>query len=131
MANFVLDKGFLWQGSGVVSAFYFVGIGSADWTATALTTTTGQRAVGVVQENLDAAKAATGKAIVDVRMLGITRVVVGAGGCTRNTAGMADATGAAITATGSGKVPLGIFLQTGVAGDQIDFLLCPGMTALP
>lgn len=127
MANFVLDKGFKVEGAAAAVAYRFVGFGTANWSVTVTPTANGVVA-GVLMENVDAAKVATGKVIANVRMMGIAPVKVGSGGVTRGTYVMTDATGQAITATGTPTTNqiVGLALETGAAGDIIDVLLTPG-----
>lgn len=120
MANFVLDKGFKVEGVAAAVAYRFVGFGTANWSVSITPTLNGVVA-GVLMENVDAAKVATGKVIANVRMLGIAPVKVGSGGVTRGTYVGTDATGQAITAA-SGQV-VGLALESGAAGDIIDVLL--------
>jgi hypothetical protein len=123
MADYVLDKGFLWEGHRRVRPFRFVTVGEGRQSVTEVSCA-GQ-GIGVVQEPLDAAKAATGKAAVDVRLLGVSRCV----------AAEAIARGSYVTTTDDGDVVeacaqqriVGIALQDAVeCGDQIDVLLTPG-----
>lgn len=123
MANFVLDKGFKVEGVDAAVAYRFVGFGTANW-AIDITPTAGAVVAGVLMENVDAAKVATGKVIANVRVLGIAPVKVGAGGVTRGTHVMTDATGQAVAATATNQVA-GLALETGAVGDIIDVLLTP------
>lgn len=122
MANFVLDKGFKVEGVAAAVAYRFVGFGTANWGVTVTPTANGVVA-GVIMENVDAAKVATGKVIANVRVLGIAPVKVGTGGLTRGAQVGTDATGQAVVAA-SGFV-VGLALESGVAGDIIDVLITP------
>lgn len=119
MANFVLDKGFLVQGTAAAVANRFVGFGTVNWSIT-LTPTLNGAAVGVLLENVDAAKVTTGKVIANVRLLGIAPVKA-SGVITRGGPVGTTATGLAIAAA-SGQV-LGVALESAVDGDIIDVLL--------
>ena len=123
MANFVLDKGFKVEGTDPVVAYRFVGFGTANWTID-VTPSAGASCPGVVMENVDAAKVATGKVIANVRVLGIAPVKVGSGGVTRGVQVATDATGQAVAAASTNAV-LGIALETGAVGDIIDVLITP------
>jgi len=87
--------------------------------------------IGVVQEDIDAAKVATGKAVANLRVLGVTKLYVQTATSivqgSRLTLG--NAGGAVIAASGNQQV--GICLTTGTiaAGDLIDVLLTPFATA--
>lgn len=98
--------------------------------ATNATATSGN--IGVVQENIDATKVATGKAVADVRVMGITKVVVQT--ATSVTVGvrvMCGSQGGAIVAATTGSEVLGIVVGSNAAfgtisaGDIIDVLLTP------
>jgi len=129
--NYVLDKGFLTSGS-TAFAFGEVVVQTGNKTI-ARATSAGSLCLGVCQENLDATKVTTGKAAVDVRILGITRVIAGAAisrgaRVTNNTSARA----VAVTKAAAGAQPaetFGIALTPASAnGDEIDVLLTPGAT---
>lgn len=122
MANYVLDKGMLVQGSAAAVAYRFVGFGTVNWSVTVTPTLNGAVA-GVIMENIDAAKVTYGKAVANVRVLGIAPVKVGASAVVRGAQIGTDATGQAITAT-TGFV-VGMALESGAAGDIIDVLITP------
>lgn len=142
-SNMVLDKGYLvlstYNSSAAagVTAFRCVKVdattGVIDLNATATAVN-----VGVVQESVEAAKVATGKVVVDVRLLGITKLRVS------DTPG-AIVIGSKVAASGTGanaggvklavatNSPIGIVVGltgTVAAGDLIDVLLTPGMPVL-
>ena len=91
--------------------------------------------MGVVQENVDQAKVATGKAVANVRVQGVTKVVVNATPGTINvgTRVMCGSTGGVIAAATTGSKVLGVCVgatsNTGTiaAGDIIDVQLTPGV----
>src|SRR6267378_5526225 len=140
MADYVLDKGFpvlaTYNTSDAlgVTAYRCVALNSSgqiDLNATATAAN-----IGVVQENIDAVKVATGKAVADVRLSGVTfvrlsdtpgAVVIGskvaASGTSANKGGVKLAV--------STNIPLGIVIglagATAVAaGDLVQVFLTPG-----
>lgn len=91
-----------------------------------------QLPIGVVEENVDVGKVATGKAAVNVLVLGIARVVAGAAIASIGVEIMSDTTGRAVAAATTGNRVCGINLQTaGAAGDLIDVLLTPAGRLIP
>lgn len=125
--NYVLDKGFLCQGSAALPIARFVQAGTVEQSQTPHTATN-QRALGVTMEAVDAVKVATGKVFADVRLMGIARVEAAAA-VSKMARVSPDATGKAITSIAS-SIPAGIALTAAVnAGDHIDVLLTPGMPA--
>lgn len=139
-SNYVLDKAipvistYNSSSANGVQAFRCVKITTAGLMDIQLASAAGNIAF-VVQENIDVAKVATGKAVADVRMMGITKVVVGvATGVVLGSRVMPNATnGSVITATGATAQVLGIVVGTNAAagtvalGDLIDVLLTPGV----
>lgn len=139
-SNYVLDKGFpvlsTYNSSAAAGVLAFRGVkqnttGLIDLAVDAVATNGN---IGVVQENVDAVKVATGKVIADVRLMGITKVVVGvATGITLGKRVMIGTGGAAILAATTGSQVLGIVVGTDpsagtvAAGDLIDVLLTPGV----
>lgn len=134
--NFVLDKGWVvlttYNTSSTDGVQAYRAVKTAAGDTIDLVAASTERAVGVVQENLDRTKVATGNAVADVRMLGITKMKVGAtpGALAQLARVSADADGEAILAA-TGHIPVGIQLTAGTpaAGDLIDVLLTPGMPA--
>lgn len=124
-ANYVLDKGYVYETAAGTEPFLFVKFGADDQKVAAVTLAA-DVPVGVVQEKLDAAKAATGKAAVDVRILGISRVKVGVGGVALGALVNNDAAGKAVAVGVAGTKAVGRALQAGVADDIVDVLLIPG-----
>jgi hypothetical protein len=125
--NYVLDKGFKVNSAATVAFGFAAALDTTDATgASVITSTASTRVLGVYQETLDAAKVATGKATVEVRIMGITRGVTG-GAVTIYTPVYVDATGAFVTAGAAGTKQAGIAL-TGASGtgQVIDVLLTPG-----
>lgn len=99
------------------------------------TASAGALTIGVVQDNVDAVKVATGKVNVNVRMGGISKVVVNGtpGTILVGSKVMCGSTGGAILAATSGSAVLGICTAIAlpgtnpVAGDLIDVMLTPGL----
>lgn len=135
MGNYAdIDKGFTavstYASSDVngVQAFRFVRL-TASQTIDRCSAIT-QVPIGVVQENVDVAKVALGKAVVNTRLLGISRVVAGAAVSIMAEVST-DTTGRAITAATTARVA-GIALQAaGAAGDLIDVFLVPAGRLMP
>jgi hypothetical protein len=73
----ILSKGHLCTGSTKYTAGEAV-VSSGDGTKIARATSAAAKLRGVVQENVDAAKVTTGKAVAGVAMLGIVRALAGA-----------------------------------------------------
>jgi hypothetical protein len=136
-ANFVLDKG--WPvlstynssaAAGVV-AFRCVGFGAGgtiDINATATA-----RSVGVVQENIDQVDVATGKAVANVRMMGITTVLCTTAASVVLGSLVAPTTSGGVKLAATTNVPIGVVVGiTGTLadGNLIQVLLTPGIPAL-
>jgi hypothetical protein len=97
--------------------------------------------IGVVQEDIDAVKVAYGNAVADVRLLGITKMVVAVGTsivigskiAAGGTGGTSNAGGAILAVTSDPIVGIcvGMSVPGGTvgAGDLIDVLLTPGAVA--
>ncbi len=134
--NFVLDKGYVVaddynsSSSDGVEAYRAVDLSSDEID---LQTTAGDAIIGVVQEDIDADKVATGKAVASVRLMGITKMRVNGtpGSINQMSKVAAGAAGGAILAT-TGDVPIGINLTSGTIAedDLIDVLLTPGLPDL-
>jgi len=129
--NYGLDKGFTVTGSAAYAFGECVVQGSTN-TSCARATTAGSLVLGVCQENLlDTTKVTTGKPVVAVRILGITRCIAGgaiARGAKLQNDVNARAVALAQTAGGTAPKPVfGIALSPASAnGDMIDVLLTPG-----
>jgi hypothetical protein len=129
-ANFILDKGYILEGSTAYTAFRFVAAGATDTSVTS-TIAAGALALGVIQEDVDAAKVATGKVAADVRILGISKVTAGAA-VTLWAEVVTDTSGRAVNAATSTHRVLGRALQSAAAaGDIIDVLLVPCGRVMP
>jgi len=138
MADHILDKGYpvlaTYNASAVagVTQFRVVKLLTTGFIDLAVTAVAATGNIGVVQENVDQAKVATGKAVVDVRIMGVSKVVVQtAAGITLGTRVMCGSAGGAIAAATTGSEVLGFVVGTNSsagtvgAGDIIDVLLTP------
>jgi hypothetical protein len=126
--NYVLDKGFLAQGATAYAFGEGVVFGSVEQSVVRATTAlTAPGFFGVVQEDLDATRLATGKAVVGVRILGITRAIAGAA-VAKGALLVNDTSARLVTQGGAAGTPsVGIALTAATnAGDHIDVLLTPG-----
>jgi hypothetical protein len=130
--NYVLDKGFLLNGSSAYTAFTFVKR-AGDGTHATKTSAGTDVVLGVVQADTDAAKVATGKVVGDVRILGITRCVSGgAVAVGDHIKSDTNAKGVAMTQAAAGAQPapcagIAMTATTGT-GQTFDLLLTPGAT---
>lgn len=131
MANYVLDKGYIPDGSSAVVAYRFCTLGSDDQHIDLTPNSQGILVLGVVMDNMDAAKVTTGKSTVDVRLMGIAPVTVGTTNVVLGTEVMTMTDGRAIPITGTGARVAGIALQSGTAGDIVNVLLKPAGRAFP
>jgi len=119
--NYVLDKSFKISTT-AIAAFTLVKFGADDATATVFTGVTDQM-LGVVQESV--ATADLDKRVVDVRLLGISYVIVGATPVTRGDRLKATAAGLVIPSTADADHIVGRAMMSGAAGDRITMLLTP------
>ncbi len=124
--NFVLDVSRMPDGSGAAVANRFCTIGSDQNHIDLTPAANGDLVLGVVMDNLDAAKVVEGGA-VDVRIMGIAAVVLGTGGAGPGGRLVTAPDGKAILGTTAANFVAGIALQTGTAGAIIDVLLTPGV----
>jgi hypothetical protein len=137
--NFILDKGYKVDAAATnVEHGRFCKFLASDTTGKTVTTSTAPAvpavaagfAVGVYQDTVDAAKVATGKHVIGVRIMGISRVRAGAA-IAIGAAVTSDANGKAITvaASTSNSWSYGIALTPAAAdGDYLNVLLTPGVT---
>lgn len=129
MANYVLDKGYIVEGSAAAVAYRFVGFGTTETTCDLTPTANTAIVLGVIMENIDVAKVLTGKATADVRILGIAPVTASAA-ITVGAPVRADADGRASAAVSTNQI-VGLALQAaGAAGDIINVLLTPAARPL-
>jgi hypothetical protein len=144
--NFILDKGYKVDAAATNVAYgRFAKFLAADATGKTITTATvpaggavpapADFAIGVYQDTVDAAKVATGKHVINTRILGISRVV--AGGAVvigdriqPDAQGRGTALAAAGITAGQSEWVAGIALSpAAAAGDHFDCLLTPGAVA--
>lgn len=137
--NYVLDKGHLATGATAYAVGEIVtpiaGSGTLSTVLNSIQRATAANAniQYVVMEDLDTTRLATGKAVLDCRLMGIARVLTGAA-VTKGTRVGNDTTARAVTVAQAGagvvpKVVLGIALTDATAAGQfIDVLLTPGAT---
>jgi len=136
--NYVLSKGYpvlsTYNSSAAagVTQFRCVKFSGSPATAIDLAVAATTLPIGVVQENIDQAKVATGKTVADVMLVGITKVYIAASGTVpvvgdKVTAGAGG--GVVKAATGGTNFVMGVVLgplgATLAAGDLIDVLLLP------
>jgi hypothetical protein len=141
--NELLDKGFYVDPAstavnfGCAAVYSSVSQGNAavlgDTVKAAATSDTGNLVIGVFQETLDAAKVTTGKSTVNVRMMGIARVVSdGAGAITVGQSIVLSAAtagqfkGASATVGNQRMVGFAMSPAAAVAGAVFDLFLTPG-----
>jgi hypothetical protein len=140
--NYGLDKGFLATGATAYTHGEIVRLiqnpaaslttvmNAIQRETTAVTNATADRMWGVVMEDLDTVKLGTNKAIVDVRLVGIARVLTGAAVALGKYV-TSDATARAVVVTRAiaGALPtpcIGYALTSATAaGQYIDVLLTP------
>lgn len=126
--NYLLDKGMLAQGSTAYAYGELVVPGTAEQSV-ARATTAGAPLVFVCQEDLDATRLATGKAIVGTRFFGLARVIVDAA-VTKGDKLVNNANARAIKQATAGSPTFGVALTAATAaGQYVDVLLTPGAFA--
>ena len=131
--NYVLDKGHKATGATAYARGEIVTPTNTGLDVARATTAGVLTPLYVCMDDLDTVRLATGKAIIDCRMLGIARVLSGAAVTIWNRVtndNTARAVNATRTAGGTQPVPvLGIALTAATAaGQEIDVLLTPGAT---
>jgi hypothetical protein len=97
--------------------FLIVGVTSASATTVTKASSSGQLALGILQNKPKADEAA------DVMISGVSKVVIGTGDLVAGALFMAHTDGTAVTATGTGKYSLGTVLVGGAAGILATVLL--------
>jgi hypothetical protein len=122
--NFVLDLPY--KAAAAISQFQGVKL-SADDTVTPVSALT-DACIGVAQETISAGDVTSGR-VCDIRVMGVTRAKSG-GTCTRGTAAACNASGLFQNAATTNRVA-GIFLTSGVSGDQVNLLLVPPVMLVP
>jgi len=124
--NYVLDKGHLATGSTAYALGELV-VASGDGTRCARATAAGSKVRGVCQETVEVAKVTTGKVVLDVRILGISRVLAGAAVAVEDRV-TNDATARAVPVAGTigSKESFGVALTAATGpGQYIDVLMTP------
>ena len=125
--NYVLNKGLVATGATAYKFGECVTL-SGDGTKCARATSAAAPAVFVCQEDLDTTRLATGKAVINVAMYGIVRVLSGAAVAVNDKVAN-DATARAVPGGAAGTASFGIALTAATgAGQFIDVLLTPGST---
>ena len=122
--NYVLDKGYNLSNSGAAQSIYrFVKFAADENKVTEVSAVT-DKALGVVQQRVDAADSATGNVQVDVRLFGISKVESAAAVSLMDFVAP-SANGRAQTAVAT-QYAMGIALQAATAAGQwIDVLILP------
>jgi hypothetical protein len=122
--NYVLDKGF--TAGGAIGQFRAVTLGASEVVSQA--GSAGAACLGICQESISADDATSGR-VADIRLLGISRCVLGTGGAAIGAKLRTDDAGkmTALAAATADQNVVGIALQAGVAVDHIDVFLTPGV----
>ena len=134
-AHCILDTGWkvlaTYNSSAVAGVTRYRGVKIAAGDTVDLNVAASTMGIGVVQEDVDAAKVATGKVVANVRVIGITKLYVQTATSivqgSRLTLG--NAGGAVIAATGNQQIGICFTAGTIAAGDLIDVLLTPSVIA--
>jgi len=137
-ANFVLDKGWpvlsTYNSSAAAGVLAYRVVGFAAGGTIDLNATSTARSVGVVQENADQVKVATGKVTADVRMMGITTVLCTTAASVVLGSVVSPTTNGGVKLAVTTNIPIGVVVGiTGTLadGNLIQVLLTPGLPALP
>lgn len=132
-ANSILDKAWpvlsTYNSSAAtgVLAYRVVGFGAGGTIDINATSTA--RSVGVVQENIDASKVATGKAVADVRMQGVSTVLCTTAASIVIGSMVAPSTNGGVKIAAASDIPLGMVVGiTGTLadGNLIQVMITPG-----
>jgi hypothetical protein len=134
-AHCILDQGWkvlsTYNGSAAAGVTRFRGVKIAATDVIDLNVAATTMSLGVVQEDIDAAKVATNKAVANVRILGVTKLYVQTATSivqgSRLTLG--NAGGAVIAASTNQQIGICLTSGTIAAGDLIDVLLTPSVVA--
>lgn len=128
--NYVLNKGFVAGGSSAYALGQVVTL-DGDQTVNLAVTANDSPIIGLVTEDVDAAKVTTGKVVIGVAILGIAKGLAGAS-VSRGDRLVNEVTTARVikqVGTDNTAVPvLGIALEDASDGDLFDVLLTPGGT---
>lgn len=126
-ASYGLDKGFLVNpaySGGSVNKYRFVALSSSGIDVASTL------AIGVVQEDVDSTKVTTGKAVADVRLLGVSKVAVADNTVVLGSRVKLGAGGAVVAASAATDKVVGICVGrpsgTMASGDLAEILLTPG-----
>lgn len=123
--NSILELGF--DAAAALTQYTAVKL-SANQTVTPVTAE-GDAWIGISQFAVTSGEILEGKGAT-VWLMGTSLIKVGTGGITLGNIVVMDASGQAV-ASNTGARPLGIALNTGVAGDLIPVLLTPGLPLIP
>lgn len=130
-ANYGLDKPCVIEGTTAVAQYTFASMGVANQSAKNATSAGDPNLLGVFQETCDAAKlvaANAGKVVLNVRMLGLSKVLTG-GVFAKGDPLTNDTTGRAVKQTTAGARMIGIAQEaSGAANAYVNILLTPGAT---
>jgi len=133
--NYVLDKGYIATGSTAYALGEAVVQATTNFSGDSVARATSAAAdvLGVCQETIDANKVATGKAVIDIRLLGITRMIAGAAVAMGDrVTNDASARAVPVARAAAGAQPARVFGRAlnaaTAAGQHIDVLLTPGAT---
>jgi high-affinity K+ transport system ATPase subunit B len=136
-ANTVLDKGILalstYNSSAAAGVVAFRTVKWAAGGTFDLSVADTDVIIGVVQENIDQVKVATGKAVADIRLMGITTVLCTTAASIVLGSKLTPSTNGGVKLAATGDVPCGIAVGiTGTIadGNLIQMLLTPGMPLL-
>jgi hypothetical protein len=124
--NYILSKGHLATGA-TAYAFGELVVAAGTGTSCARATTPAAKVRGVCQEAIDVGKVTTGKAVINIALMGIVRVLAGAAVAVDDRV-TNDATARAVTANVAvgAKEYFGVALTAATAaGQYIDVLLTP------
>ena len=127
-----LDKGFLAKGSDAYKIGQPVKFDTDPQSVSAISgALTATTVVGICQENIDANKVATGKAIINVRLAGLSKGIAGATNIPKGTRLTVNTSGQFVAATTGNRV-IATATEVGPAtvGLLMDVILADGTTVL-
>lgn len=128
--NYVLSKGFVAGGSSAYALGQVVTL-DGDQLVNLAVTANDSPIIGLVMEDVDAAKVATGKVVIGVAIMGIAKGLAGASVSRGDRLVNEVTTARVITQAGTDNVAtpvLGIALEDAADGELFDVLLTPGNT---